>query len=99
EEPVADFEAMGKAIQAAAARDPNVRLQVDRAGSERQLVVLAEADGSKNADGTPHFVLGIKPVDSRDALLRYGPIDAVPAAFAETWRMTATTFKLLGHLV
>lgn len=34
-----------------------------------------------------------------DALFRYGPIDAVDAAFSETWRMTTTTLGLLRRML
>jgi regulator of sigma E protease len=95
---VGDWAAMAKAIQAAAARDSRVPLLIDRNGGELRVVVEAKHVGTA-ADGTPRFQLGIEPPDNRDALLEYGPIEAIPAAFAETWRMTSTTFKLLGHLV
>ena len=97
-ERVADWDAMAKAIQSHAARDPRLVLLLDRNGSEQELALTAKRDG-ENADGTPRFILGVKPRDIRDALLKYGPIDAFPAAVAQTWKMTATTFKLLGHLV
>ena len=45
------------------------------------------------------WVLGIEAPDARVALLRYGPLAAVPAAFKETWRQTKDMLGLLGSIV
>jgi len=94
---VTDFEGLYQAIQAAAAVDPALTLRVRRGAESLDLAVRAEA--GKDAQGQPNFQVGIAPPDLRDALLRYGPLDAIPAALSETWSMTSTTLKLLRHLV
>ena len=96
-QPVADFEGLYLAIQAAAAKDPALTLRIRRGAETLDLAVTAAA--AKDPQGKPNFQIGIAPPDIRDALLRYGPLDAIPAALAETWSMTSTTVKLLKHLV
>lgn len=96
-QPVADFEGLYLAIQEAAAKDPALTLRIRRGAETLDLAVTAAA--AKDPQGKPNFQIGIAPPDIRDALLRYGPLDAIPAALAETWSMTSTTVKLLKHLV
>ena len=94
---VANFEALYEAIQAAAATDPALTLRIRRGAESLELAVRAEP--GKDAQGQPNFQIGIAPPDLRDAMLRYGPLEAIPAALSETWSMTTTTLKLLRHLV
>jgi regulator of sigma E protease len=70
-------------------------------GDDR-ISVDATPESLKNDDGTTTVRLGIggkRTSAEYDALLRYGPLDAVPAAFAETWHMTGETFALNGRMV
>ena len=94
---VANFEALYEAIQAAAATDPALTLRIRRGAESLELAVRAEP--GKDGQGQPNFQIGIAPPDLRDAMLRYGPLEAIPAALSETWSMTTTTLKLLRHLV
>jgi regulator of sigma E protease len=96
ERPVETFVQLYETIQAEAARDPALALKVRRGGD---LVTLAAtAEPGVGGDGKPNFQLGLAPPDARDTVLRYGPIEAVPAAVRETWRMTATTAAFLWHM-
>lgn len=95
--PVADFRALIDLVQAEAARDPRLELGIRRDGSRLALAVTAEA--AAGGDGSTRWMIGIAPPDLRDAVRRHGPLAALPAAVDETWRMTTTTFELLGRML
>jgi regulator of sigma E protease len=95
--PVADFRALIEIVQAEAARSPRLEFAVRRDGE--RIVIPVEAEATRGADGAVRFTVGIAPPDLRDAVRRHGPLSALPAAVAETWRMTATTFEFLGRML
>jgi len=94
--PVETFAAMYDAIQAEAAKSPELELAVRRDGS--LLTLRATAERGTGSDGQPNFQLGLAQGDTRDTVLRYGPLAAIPAAVGETWRMTSATIAFLGHM-
>ncbi len=94
---VADFDALRAQIQAQAAKDPKLALAIRR-GAER-LDLTTTAVLGEDPEGKPQWQIGIRAPDTRDAVLRYGPIEAVPVAVRETWLMTVTTLKLMKHLI
>ena len=86
------FKAMSDAIQAeAAANGGKVHLLVERNGIQESITVPARLDPR---DGKPFWVIGVTP-DMRETLRHYGPIDAVPQAFAETWRLTTGSVRVI----
>src|SRR5690606_31180694 len=87
------------AVQAQARPGLPLAVGVQR-GSEQ--LVLQVVPRWEDGDGAPRFVLGVAPVRTTvqyDALLRYGPIDAVGAALHETWRYTTTTLGMIWRMV
>ena len=96
ERAVETFPQLYEAIQAEAARDPALVLKVRREGA--LLTIRATAEAGTGADGQPNFQLGLAQRDARDTVLRYGPLEALPAAVRETWRMTSTTVAFLAHM-
>lgn len=90
-----------------------VQAQADQTGkvpAALNLTVLRGADRfrldvtpeSRTESDTTRWILGIEPQprDARyDAVLRYGPIDAVGAAVKETWRLTEATFGMLWRMI
>jgi regulator of sigma E protease len=94
--PVSDFAALGDLIQKEAARSPVLKFEVERASSHLDLSVRAIQQGD---DGEQRWVTGIEAPDAHDAVLRYGPLAAVPAAFEETWHSATRMLKLLGQIV
>jgi regulator of sigma E protease len=101
--PVGYFSEIGPALQAAAKANSPVPLRVERDGQALDLNVLPTRS---NDDGPSRWVLGIDnqkeaklAYDREAALLRYGPVDAVGAAFAQTAQMTRTVFGILFRLV
>lgn len=98
--PVEGFEAIPPLLQELAAGGDAVAFTVARGGERIELMVQPEA--SAQADGSRRWLVGIEPVAQRfppDTELRHGPLAAIPAAFAETWKMTTTTFEFLKHMV
>jgi regulator of sigma E protease len=94
--PISDFGALGTTIQKEAAKAPKLDFTVERAGKTLDLQVQVVRQGEGDAQ---RWVAGIEPPDARVALLRYGPLAAVPAAFKETWRQTKDMLGLLGSIV
>ncbi|MCU0869645.1 MAG: site-2 protease family protein, partial [Burkholderiales bacterium] len=90
------FEDIPPLLQELAADGAEVSFVVSRGGERREFRVQPEA--STQADGSRRWLVGIEPVAQRfppDTELRHGPLAAIPAAFAETWKMTTTTFEFL----
>jgi regulator of sigma E protease len=96
--PVADFAALGEAIQKEAAKSPTLAFKVQRGTSQLDLSVhVIQQPASK---GTPaRWVAGIEAPDTHNALLRQGPLTALPAAFKETWHRAGDMLALLGQIV
>lgn len=94
---VSNFETLYNAIQEQAKRNP--RFNVHYLRGQQTGIIAVTAAAAKDAKGEANFQIGIAPPDSHDAILRYGPLRAIPAAFAETWRMTRSTVEMLGLLV
>jgi len=96
--PVADFAALGETIQKEAAKSPTLAFKVQRGTSQLDLSVhVIQQPASK---GTPaRWVAGIEAPDTHNALLRQGPISALPAAFKETWHRAGDMLALLGQIV
>jgi regulator of sigma E protease len=82
-------------IQRQAGEHP-LRLGVQRDGQTLSIELRPRRD----ADGQWRVGIGPQPGTARyDALLKYGPVDAVGAALRETWRLTDSTLDLLGHML
>ena len=76
---------------------PRLRLQLARGGERisRELV----AARVESADGAPAWRLGIAAGDPRDALLRHGPIEALPESVKATGQLAADTAGMLWRMV
>ena len=94
-DPVADFGALAEAIQKAAAKSPAIGFTVERGTQRLDFTVHAI---QQTEGGSTRWVTGIQAPDAHDAVLRYGALAAVPAAFGETWSQTTRMLKLLGQI-
>jgi len=96
---VADFVALGELIQKEAAKSPALHFGIERAGQPLNLTVNAirqdDGSGERWITGIEAPQVTVEP----DAVQRYGPLDAIPAAFAETWDQTKRMLKLIGQMV
>jgi regulator of sigma E protease len=96
--PVDDFRSLGDLIQKEAAKSPVLAFTVERGGRRFDLDVRAvrQDDGSG-----ARWVTGIEAPEvaaDPDAVQRYGPVAAIPAAFAETWHQTTRMLKLICQI-
>ena len=91
------FAAMSEAIQAEAkAQGGTVRLLVERSGGIRETLLIKAR--SEQRGEQRFWLIGVAP-EMREALRRYGPLDAIPQAFAETWRLTTGSVRVIWHML
>ena len=95
--PIANFSDIERVIPEEAARDPQLDLVVKRADEQREINLTATE--MAGADGKPRFVIGIGAAPAHDAVLKYGPLEAIPQAFAKTWDVTRSSLSMLKMLV
>jgi len=85
-------------------KNPGARLEVrlQRHGEEQTLFVTP---GERQVDGKTTGYVGASAAFTqqlRDRFFteyRYGPIAAIPVAFAKTWQMSAMTLRMLGKML
>ena len=86
-------------VQRLGKRGGAAMVEVERDG-ERLALELQPTLNSEHA-GEPYWMLGIAnarpPIPDKDAVLRYGPFRAIPAAFQETAFQTRELFAMLGR--
>ncbi|MFZ2237356.1 MAG: RIP metalloprotease RseP [Dokdonella sp.] len=98
---VDDYAQIGPLLQQMADIDPALTISVRRDGSVLDLpVTVAKRDPG---DGEVRWILGIgagaASARAHDATLRYGPIDAIPAAVNETWGAVRSTGVAIWKLL
>ena len=105
-EPVDGWQRMTRAIPEATeggrAIELTIATTIERGGRERTVSIVPEL-----VDGRP--VIGITAPDADAELrrriertftiLRFGPVEGLGQAFAETWRLTSGTLGILGRMV
>lgn len=95
---VDEWSDIGPLVQALGRRGGHAMVEVERDGERLALEIEpARVDG----DGGPRWVLGVaaaRPqLPDKDALLRYGPLDAIPAALAEGWHQAGELVAMIGR--
>ncbi|WP_440223747.1 RIP metalloprotease RseP [Dokdonella sp. MW10] len=94
---VAGFGDIGTLIAEESSKTPQLAIRAQR-GAETLSFEVAPTRVTE-ADGRSRLIIGIAPPDAHDATLRYGPLAAVPRAFAETWDVTASSLNMLKMIV
>ncbi len=94
------FDDIGPEVQALGARGGTAMIEVERDG-ERYALPLAP-QRADNGEGGQYWRLGIAPEGrseqpTKDAVQRYGPVAAVPAALREGWYQTRQLFAMVGR--
>ena len=94
------FDDIGPEIQALGTRGGTAMIEVER-GGERYALPLAPQRADNGAGGQ-YWRLGIAPQERseqppKDAVQRYGPVAAVPAALREGWNQTRQLFAMVGR--
>ncbi len=97
---VAAWDDIGPMVQALGGRGGNAMIEVERKGERLALDIVPRR--MKHAQtGEDYWGLGVqaaRPAEpAKDALLRYGPIDAVPAALRESAHQTQELFAMIGR--
>lgn len=96
--PISDYADITPAIAEHVQVSPLLKTVVDRDGERLTLDITAQQ--LTPDDGAPRWVIGVTaPPISHDAVLRSGPLAAVPGALSETWRQTRSIFGLIGQMI
>jgi regulator of sigma E protease len=98
-QPVRHFDEIAPALQRVARAGETVEVVVRRDGREIRLAI--DPTLSKE-DGPRRWVLGFRPAresPATNALLRYGPLEAIPAALRQTAQSAADALGMLRRMV
>ncbi|HET6906326.1 MAG TPA: RIP metalloprotease RseP [Rhodanobacteraceae bacterium] len=98
--PISDWRDLSDAVHAQARADRPLAVRLQRDG--RTLELDVQPHQTTLPDGTREFAIGVypQPVQVRyDTIQRQGPLAAIPAAFGQTWDLTARTVAMLGQMV
>ena len=96
DKPVGSFADLVKLVPELAAHDPHLHLTVLRDGSTLGFDLTAE---QRTQDGKSRWLIGVAPGATHDALERYNPLRAIPAALHETWKTTCATLGMIGAML
>ncbi|WP_046656136.1 RIP metalloprotease RseP [Lysobacter capsici] len=99
-DPIASWNDIAPAVGRLGERGGNAMIEVARNGDRLALEIAPKR--MKRENGEEFWGLGVAPPATigepkRDAVLRYGPIDAVPAAFRESVHQARELFAMIGR--
>ncbi len=105
--PIEDWREIPEVMRTYAGTGQALRLDVDRGGERITLSATPTRNPAASASARPDaqqpaWLLGIAPQQARaayDANLHYGPLAAIPRAFAETWQRSRETLGMLGRMI
>lgn len=97
-DPIPSWNDLPAAVSRLGERGGKAMIEVQRNGDRLALEIQPRR---LNRDGREFWGLGIEPatppLPERDAVLRYGPLEAVPAALAEGWHQAGELFAMIGR--
>ncbi|MBW3550926.1 MAG: site-2 protease family protein [Proteobacteria bacterium] len=97
--PVATWDQIGPLVQALGDSGEPAMIEVER--GDARLALQATPRRAQGADGQAYWALGIVSASSQappmDALLRYGPVEALPAAVREATHQAGELFAMIGR--
>lgn len=98
---VQGFDDIGPLVQALGERGEPGMVEVERDGE--RLALELQPVRHETEDGTSYWAMGFRPAAAaaapHDALLRFGPVQAVPAAIRETGRLASDTLGMIRRMV
>lgn len=102
-EPVRSFSDISPLVQQVGKRGGSTMIEVDRSG-ERLALDITPVWFSDSANDRAYWSLGILPpasaqAASYDAIQRYGPLAAIPAAFRETARLGSESLGMIRRML
>ncbi len=94
------FDDVRPLVQKLGARGAEAMIEVERGGERFALPLTPRL--ARTEDGRSYWQLGVGPatrseLPPKDALQRYGPVEAVPAALREGWYQTEQLFEMIGR--
>lgn len=98
--PIGDWSQLTETTRKGAGPDRRLALVIERGGKRIDLNLQPRL--TTEPDGSNMWAIGIYAKDvtaQYDTVMRRGPLEAVPAAFGQLWHLTATTMKMLGHML
>ncbi len=96
-ETILTYDQVGGAVQRAAKHGSTLELTIERAGRPARVQVDPRLE---NQNGQSRWLLGIlPPARLESAVLRFGPLRAVPESLATTGQMASDVLKMLGRMV
>lgn len=94
---VANWDDLTHTVGEQAAKDPHLHVLVRRGNDDLALDLTAKQNDDQ---GKRKWMIGIGGQNrSYDAIEHYGPLQAVPAAFRETWKTTRNTLGMIGSML
>ncbi|HET7268886.1 MAG TPA: RIP metalloprotease RseP [Oleiagrimonas sp.] len=99
DEPVSEFQDIGHKIKALEDKSSaSLDFRVRRDG--QTLTVPVEPKWTDPGDGGgARWIIGVMAPRPAMAMVRYGPVEAMGKAFANTWEKTASTFEMIGRML
>jgi len=101
-QPVRYFNDIGPLVKQWGERGGEAMVEVDRQGERLALLMQPRQQLNPETKQT-QWALGIAPAARKapehDALRRYGPLEAIPAAFRETGRMTSESLAMMRRML
>ncbi|HVH35111.1 MAG TPA: RIP metalloprotease RseP [Tahibacter sp.] len=95
-QPIRSWDGFVEMVQTAAGKP--LALDILRDGKAQQ-IALTPRQETENGKTVWRIGIGYKPAEAPfDALLRYGPLAAVPAALRETGNLTSKTLEMIGRM-
>ena len=90
--PIADWNALVEAIRAQPQQ--NITLTLYRDGRQRRVAITPDAQALE--DGSQVGSIGVAPTTT---VVKRGPIDAIPAAFVETWDNSVMILSIVKKMI
>ncbi len=98
-QPIDFWDAIPRHLQGRSDASAPIQVSIARGADRLDFEVAPER---RELDGQTRWIIGIEAPRTRasyDAVLRFGPIDAIGASVEETWRLTTATFGMLWRMV
>ena len=95
--PIAHAGEFSRQLAVEAAKDAHIRVTVERGGETKDLTITSQL---RDIEGRQKWIVGIGwQAPTRDAIEKYGPLEAIPAAFIETWKTTRSTLGMIKSML
>ncbi len=99
--PVASFEDISPLIRALGVRGGPGMIEVERDHERLALEIVPEKRASRDSSSSWRLGIGnaLTQAPAHDAVLRYGPLAAIPAATSATWQLARDSLGMLWRMV